>query len=125
MLNDPVPTFPCPSCGFVVFDEPAGSYSICPICNWEDDHVQLAYPAMRGGANTGSLLEYQLEILKKIPAEIHEHDGYKRHSEWRPLTKEDCKPDPDIPRSGLEYFHAAGKDSPPYYWENPKEEGAG
>jgi hypothetical protein len=33
--------YPCPCCGHVVFDEPPGSYSICPICFWEDDLVQL------------------------------------------------------------------------------------
>ena len=32
---------PCPCCGYLVFDEEPGSYSICPICYWEDDAVQL------------------------------------------------------------------------------------
>ena len=29
------PSHPCPSCGFVVFEEPPGSYAICPVCDWE------------------------------------------------------------------------------------------
>jgi hypothetical protein len=125
MSNTPTPTFPCPSCGFVVFDEPAGSYDICPICGWEDDHVQLGNPLLRGGANGGSLLEYQQEILKKIPAEICEHNGHKRYPNWRPLTGEDCKPKTDSPKSGLEYFQAAIQDASRYYWDKTGEQGAG
>ncbi len=72
---------------------------------------------MRGGANEGSLFDFQQEILVKIPTEIREHNGYKRHLKWRPLTEEDCQPKSDIPKSGLEYFQAAAQDTPPYYWE--------
>jgi hypothetical protein len=25
--------YPCPCCGFLVFDEEPGSFSICPICD--------------------------------------------------------------------------------------------
>ena len=50
---------PCPCCGYLVFDEEPGSYSICPICYWEDDAVQLLDPAYRGGANRPSLKESQ------------------------------------------------------------------
>ena len=42
--------FPCPCCGYLVFDEPPGSYDICPICFWEDDISQLRFPEM-GGAS--------------------------------------------------------------------------
>jgi hypothetical protein len=120
ILNNPAPTFPCPSCGFIVFNEPAGSYAICPICGWEDDHVQLGNPILRGGANGGSLLEYQQEILEKIPPETREHNGYKRHPSWRPLTDEDCQPKSDFPKSIREYFQAAVQDTPPYYWDRVK-----
>ena len=119
-VTNSVPIFPCPSCGFVVFNEPAGSYDICPICGWEDDHVQLGNPILRGGANGGSLLDYQQEILVEIPTEIREHNGYKRHPKWRPLTEEDCQPKSDIPKSGFEYFLAAAQDTPTYYWEKAR-----
>ena len=46
--------YPCPCCGYLIFDEPPGSYAICPICFWEDDAGQLAHPDA-GGANTVSL----------------------------------------------------------------------
>src|SRR5690349_10060472 len=36
--------YPCPCCGYMSFEEPPGSYNICPICFWEDDAVQLAFP---------------------------------------------------------------------------------
>lgn len=113
------PTFPCASCGFLVFDEPVGSYDICPICDWEDDHVQLRYPRMGGGANRKSLLESQIEILESIPAEIREHDGHIRHPNWRPLRYVDCVVESDGPKTGLEYFQAATENPSPYYWDKP------
>ena len=111
-------SYPCPSCGFLVFGEPPGSYDICSICGWEDDHVQLKHPMMRGGANGGSLFEYQQQILKEVPVEVREHEGYIRCRDWRPLDKADLESSVGAPETGLEYFHAAAEDSPPsYYWE--------
>jgi hypothetical protein len=54
-MSDDAEGFPCPSCGFEVFSEPPGSFEICEICGWEDDHVQLRFPALAGGANKLSL----------------------------------------------------------------------
>jgi hypothetical protein len=54
-----VKSYPCPCCGYLTFEEPPGSYEICPICFWEDDLVQLAFPDMAGGANKVSLIEGQ------------------------------------------------------------------
>jgi hypothetical protein len=111
-------TYPCPSCGFLVFDEPSGSYDICPICNWEDDHVQLAHPIMRGGTNSGSLLDYQQRIIAQLPPDVREYGDYKRHSDWRPLTEADYAPDGAAPKSGSEYFSATTEAAQPYYWQN-------
>jgi hypothetical protein len=48
--------FPCPCCGFLTLSEqPPGTFSICPVCSWEDDNVQYADPAYEGGANGLSL----------------------------------------------------------------------
>jgi hypothetical protein len=55
---------PCPCCGHLTFDDPPGSYSICPVCFWEDDAVQLRWPTLPGGANRPSLVEAQLAHVK-------------------------------------------------------------
>jgi hypothetical protein len=54
-----IPTFPCPCCGYLMFEGKPGSYDICEICYWEDDDVQLRDPHFAGGANALSLLESQ------------------------------------------------------------------
>jgi hypothetical protein len=51
--------FPCPCCGHLIFEEPPGSYDICPVCFWEDDYVQLRWPDWVGGANSPSLIDAQ------------------------------------------------------------------
>ena len=49
--------FACHCCGFLTLDEyPEGSYEICPVCFWENNHVQLRDPTWIG-ANKVSLLE--------------------------------------------------------------------
>ncbi|WP_342746937.1 CPCC family cysteine-rich protein [Streptomyces aidingensis] len=52
-------SYPCPCCGHRVLDAMPGSYEICPVCFWEDDHVQFRWPTMPGGANKVSLVEAQ------------------------------------------------------------------
>lgn len=84
--------YPCPCCGYLVNNEPPGSYYICPICFWEDDQVQLAFPDMRGGANEPSLIEAQ----RNFAAYGAESDRSRQHvcspgpndrreAGWRPL----------------------------------------
>jgi hypothetical protein len=87
---------PCPGCGFLMYGPEAyGSYGICPLCNWEDDPVQLANPASPGGANGESLLAYQARALERWPVSIREVqvDGkqYRRDPAWRPVTKEEAE----------------------------------
>lgn len=43
--------YPCPCCFYFTFDEPEGSFDICPVCNWEDDEIQLQNLGLSGGAN--------------------------------------------------------------------------
>lgn len=48
--------FACPCCGFLtLYEEPPGTYSICPVCFWEDDPIQFQNPNYVGGANKVSL----------------------------------------------------------------------
>ena len=50
--------YSCPCCGYLTLSDPfRGSFEICPVCNWEDDPVQLADPELQGGANEQSLNE--------------------------------------------------------------------
>lgn len=86
------PTYPCPVCGYLVFDEPPGSYTICPICFWEDDIVQIGFPLMAGGANRLSLHEAQQEFVRNGACEFRlighvrtANDSDKRDPTWRPF----------------------------------------
>lgn len=62
--------FPCVCCGHLVMPEKAGSFDICPICFWEDDIVQLAFPMLAGGANAVSLYAGQMSYQKVGASEI-------------------------------------------------------
>ena len=88
-------TYPCPCCGYEVFAKALGSYDICPICCWEDDIVQLAFPDMRGGPNECSLIEGQRNFASFGACEqrLKEHvrapeSDDVRNSEWRPIDVE-------------------------------------
>src|ERR1051325_1133679 len=108
--------YPCPACGFLVFDEPAGSYEICPVCDWEDDPVQLTWPGLKGGANAKSLFEHQGVWIQGVPAEVQLNRGYRRDPAWRPLTPLEARPQPGEPSTGRQYFDAVPEGTPPYYW---------
>jgi len=57
--------FTCPCCGYKTLDEkPPGTFCICPVCHWEDDHIQLNNPDFAGGANNMSLREAQKNYCK-------------------------------------------------------------
>lgn len=84
--------YPCPCCGYEVFSEPPGSFVICPICFWEDDIVQLAFPDLAGGANGCSLIEGQRNFAAfgACEARVKPLTRAPRPSEaadpaWRPL----------------------------------------
>lgn len=48
--------YTCPCCGYKTLDEePPGTFDICEICFWEDDHIQFEDPDYEGGANVPSL----------------------------------------------------------------------
>lgn len=98
---------PCPSCGYEVFQDLPGSYDICPVCEWEDDEVQLRFPGYGGGANTPSLCDHQRAVLTALLA----HEGrisYRRHPAWRPLREGECISDPDE-REPFVYYWNRGR----------------
>ena len=58
----------CPICGEYEFEKKS-DYDVCPVCEWENDGLQMANPYYSGGANDESLNEYkaaweQKEIAK-------------------------------------------------------------
>lgn len=107
--------YPCPSCGFLVFSDPPGSYEICPLCGWEDDHVQLAFPGMRGGANKDSLAAHQCAAVERFPLGIASLGEFMRSPNWRPLRPGEVAQS-NQPADGRSYFNAAAEESPRYYW---------
>lgn len=90
--TDPVVNLACPACGYyTVADTAYGSYNICKVCDWEDDQVQLANPALGGGANLESLIEMQAKVLAlhplyEINTSTSTKTGIRRDPLWRPLT---------------------------------------
>ena len=117
-ISRPMARYPCVACGFLVFDEPVGSYAVCPVCDWEDDHVQLRFPGSPVGANHTSLFDYQRRTaLRLAPLGIDTFRGFRRLSAWRPLRPDEAIRRDDEPATGRAYFDALGDDDPAYYWE--------
>lgn len=113
--------FPCPACGFMTFSEPPGSFGICAICGWEDDHVQLAHPSSPLGANEYSLYDAQQQVLREIPRSVQGQLGVVRDPSWRPLEEAEAH-SVGGPRDGLSYFETACGESPEYYWRTATDE---
>lgn len=105
--------FPCVACGFLVFARPAGSREKCPICSWQDDGVQLAYPGMVGGLNGLSLWDWQQHALQHLPMTTREWSGIPRSPDWRPLTPEEAAHRKGVRISGRMYVEGVRGQ---YYW---------
>jgi hypothetical protein len=116
-----VVTYPCPCCGYFVFDEPPGSYDICPICFWEDDLSQLRFP-MTGGANHVSLIEGQHNFArygvceKRFQSKVRVATASDiRDPEWRPVDEQ--LDNIETPIAGVEYgLTYPGDNTRLYYW---------
>ncbi len=110
-MNSPQPvSWPCPVCGHDTFGEPPGSYAICSVCGWEDDPVQIKHPRMRGGANGGSIFDYQQNREAWVINEKHNRDPF-----WRPLRPTEAaleNGEVGICDYDLDYYH----EREPYYW---------
>ncbi|KAF1061508.1 MAG: hypothetical protein GAK45_02202 [Pseudomonas citronellolis] len=79
--------YTCPCCGHFSFGDPPGSYEICEICFWEDDHLQLCFPDAHGGANGVSLIEAQVNYVQWGACER------RLSGKVRPVTVDDVKDD--------------------------------
>jgi len=99
--------YPCPTCGFFMFEAAAGSGKLCAICGWEDDHVQLANPRLQGGTNRKCLVEAQLDVLSKYPMEVKEVMGYRRDPKWRPITDEESEVKSNEPKNKHGIFQSS------------------
>jgi hypothetical protein len=110
----------CPSCGFLSFDgSEYGSYDICPVCDWEDDAVQLCNPASSGGANHTSLIESQENILPSFPPQIIDAYGLRRDPLWRPISESEKMK--FKAEQAVEHWRNSGHTHPKYaYWNNGK-----
>lgn len=51
----------CPCCGMTMVSD----YDICPICDWENDPLQMANPDLSGGANEMSLNEARTAMRRR------------------------------------------------------------
>ena len=115
--------YPCPCCGYLVFDEPPGSYDICPICFWEDDLSQLRFPRTTG-ANHVSLLEAQGNFIKEGVCELGFSSNVRaptasdlRDPQWHPFDVSTDKVEEQV--EGMEYGDTYPDDTTElYYWRD-------
>ncbi|MEK7425862.1 MAG: CPCC family cysteine-rich protein [Actinomycetota bacterium] len=108
--------YPCPCCGYLVFDEGPGSYDICPVCGWEDDLSQLRFTGM-GGANA-PLIDCQ-QAVAQLPASSGASAAAAKHSyslepNWRPLDP--SRDAIERPEPGVDYGKTYADDATVYYY---------
>ena len=114
--------YPCPSCGFQVFNEPPGSYDICPICFWEDDLSQLRFLKTKS-ANKDSLIKAQINfrnmgaIEERLLRHVRKSDAEDKKDElWRPIDLSLDEIEESIP--GKDYGLTYPEDTTQlYYWK--------
>lgn len=111
--------YPCPCCGYLIFDRPLGSNSICTICFWEDDWYQLEYPYEHGGPNHLSLADSQKNFAIFGACEVrllhfvrHPYAHEAREVGWRKLAQVVDVVPADDPH--LEWQQRPNADN--YYW---------
>jgi len=118
--------YPCPCCGYMVFEDCPGSYDICPICYWEDDLTQLRFQRTTG-ANHVSLVEGQRNYDRDGVCELRFRSHVRvatasdvRDPDWRQLD-----PSTDTieePIKGKEYGDSYPEDTTQlYYWRTQHE----
>ena len=114
--------YPCPCCGYLVFVKGPGSYSVCPICFWEDDIVQLRFVHFSGGANRPSLVQAQENyrvfgaMEQRFRHLVREpRPDEQRDVGWRPLDP--IRDNTEEPIPGYDYSRSYPSDlTVLYYW---------
>lgn len=116
----------CHCCGYKTIDESA-NYEICPICYWEDDHVQSADPWFRGGANKNSLFESQknFKTYRAVEERFISHvrsftSNDIKDPDWRELSEDD-KEYSTTPVKIEEVWGTPNQISYNYWERNPKQ----
>lgn len=115
--------YPCPACGYLVFQRQPGNHEKCPICQWEDDLAQLRFPRLAGSANHVSLEEAQHNFSEFGAAERRYRgggrepmDAERRDLAWRPLDP--SRDNVEEPQGGIDYGNSYPLDDTTvlYYW---------
>jgi hypothetical protein len=115
--------FPCPCCGYRVFQRQPGNHERCPICLWEDDLAQLRFPLMSGSSNGVSLADAQHNFVEFGAAERRNTqlgrkplDSDMRDNGWRPLDA--SQDNVEVPQGGVDYAdsYPLADTTVLYYW---------
>jgi len=71
----------CPVCGKYVFEK-ENDFDICPVCEWENDGVQMDKHDYWGGANELSVnqyrMHYELSLMKEKETSLKDIDTAHR-----------------------------------------------
>ncbi|MDJ0862065.1 MAG: CPCC family cysteine-rich protein [Gammaproteobacteria bacterium] len=115
--------YPCPCCGYQVFDHAPGNHEVCPVCGWEDDLAQLRFPRMAGSANALSLESAQksyadcgVAVRKKRGLTRRPLEGEVRDAGWRQLDAN--RDNIEEPQRGIDYAdtYPLNDTTVLYYW---------
>ena len=118
-----MPRYPCPCCGYTVFDYPPGFHHVCPSCGREDKLAQLRFPLMPGAPNAVSLQDAQQNFRECGAAERRNAGLTRRPIEdervedgWRPLDL--ARDNVEEPRRGENYGETYPYEDTTvlYYW---------
>ena len=83
--------YTCPCCGYKSLDsEPPGTFTICEVCDWEDDSVQFDDPDYEGGANGYSLRQSQYKYANGYRARYNKPE-FEKDPNWSLLPEKSNK----------------------------------
>jgi Cysteine-rich CPCC len=106
--------FPCPCCGYLIFERAPGSDQICKICFWHDSIAGLRDPTKATGPNHVSLLHAQQNYQRFGAKELRLKQAVRiagpndrKDPGWRPidLTQDQFNPDPSVKPASREQLY--------------------